>query len=38
MEKYISLIGLGAVGAPLADSLYKKYKSDFTFCGYDFGS
>ncbi len=29
MEKYISLIGLGAVGAPLADSLYKKYKSDF---------
>ena len=28
-EKYIALIGLGAVGAPLADLLFKKYKKDF---------
>ena len=29
MDKYISLIGLGAVGAPLADLLFKRYKEDF---------
>lgn len=30
MEKMISLIGLGVVGAPLANSLFRKYKSDFS--------
>lgn len=29
MDSYISLVGLGAVGAPLADILYKKYGKDF---------
>lgn len=29
MNKYVSLIGLGAVGAPLADLLFKKYGKDF---------
>lgn len=29
MDSYISLVGLGAVGAPLADILYKKYAEDF---------
>lgn len=29
MDKYVSLIGLGAVGAPLADLLFKKYGKDF---------
>ncbi len=29
MDRYISLIGLGAVGAPLGDLLWKKYKDDF---------
>lgn len=29
MQKLITLIGLGAVGAPLADLLYRKYTSDF---------
>ena len=29
MERMISLVGLGAVGAPLSDILYKKYKDDF---------
>lgn len=37
MKKYISLIGLGAVGAPLADLLHKKYKEDFVLLSsYDF--
>ena len=29
MDKYVSLIGLGAVGAPLADLLFKKYGKNF---------
>lgn len=29
MDKYVALIGLGAVGAPLANLLYKKYAEDF---------
>lgn len=29
MEKYVSLIGLGVVGAPLANQLFKTYKDDF---------
>lgn len=29
MEKYVALIGLGVVGAPLANNLYKKYADDF---------
>lgn len=29
MDKYVSLIGLGAVGAPLANILYKEFKDDF---------
>lgn len=29
MEKYIALIGLGAVGAPIAHKLYRHYGNDF---------
>ncbi len=29
MDKYVALIGLGVVGAPLANLLYKKYGDDF---------
>lgn len=29
MNKYVTLIGLGAVGAPLANLLYHTYKNDF---------
>lgn len=35
MEKYITLIGLGAVGAPLADLLHQEYGDDFALLSSD---
>lgn len=29
MDKYVALIGLGAVGVPIANHLFKQYKGDF---------
>ena len=29
MDGYIALIGLGAVGVPIANLLFKKYQNDF---------